>query len=332
MRRLNKLLQAAAIIFIFAAGLFIRTDYYLIKPGTAEELRPLIEVENADPNDRGKFYLVTISQQQANLLSLAYGYLNPDIELQRITDALPPGMDQREYQELMKQLMRESQLMAQVIALTRSGYQIEIESQGVIIKGFLEGSPAQGIFKEGDIILAVDGEEVSLTEQVITKVQNRAVGDRVTLKIQRNKQEMELTSITYPSPDNSAVPALGVYISSLGWEPVIPIKIEMKTGEISGPSAGMMFVLEILNQLTPGDLTKGHLIAGTGTIELNGKVGQIGGVRQKVIAAKKEGAEYFLVPLENYQEAKKAARRITLVPVSSLQEVLDFLEQLETAG
>lgn len=332
MRKLNKVLQAAIIIFILAAGLFIRTDYYLIKPGTAEELRPLIEVENADPDDRGKFYLVTVSQQQANLLSMAYGYLHPDIELQRVTEVVPPGMSLEEYQELMKQWMRESQLMAQVIALTRSGYQIEIESQGVVVRGFLEGSPAKGIFQEGDIILAVDGMEVSLTEQVISRVQNRGVGDDVTLKVQRDKQEIELTSATYPSPDNPAVPALGVYISSLGWEPVIPIQIEIKTGEISGPSAGMMFVLEILNQLTPGDLTKGHLIAGTGTIELNEKVGQIGGVQQKVIAAEKEGAEYFFVPVENYREAKQATRRITLVPVSSLQEVLDFLERLAPAG
>ncbi|HHX87358.1 MAG TPA: PDZ domain-containing protein [Firmicutes bacterium] len=328
MRKLNKVLKPAIIIFIIAAGLFFRTDYYLIMPGTAEELRPLIDVENTDPDDRGKFYLVTVSQQQANLLSLAYGYLHPDIELQRVTEVVPPGMDLEEYQELMKQWMRESQLMAQVIALTRAGYQIEIESQGVVIRGFLEGSPAKGIFKEGDIILAVDGKKVSLTEQVISLVQNRGVGDSVTIKVQRDEQELELTSVTYPSPDNQAVPALGVYISSLGWEPVIPIQIEIKTGEISGPSAGMMFVLEILNQLTPGDLTKGHLIAGTGTIELNEKVGQIGGVQQKVIAAEKEGAEYFLVPVENYPQAKQAARQITLVPVSSLQEVLDFLDQL----
>ena len=258
MGKFRKLFKAVIIIFIIAAGLFIRTDYYLIKPGSAEELRPLIEVENADPDVRGKFYLVTVSQQQASLLSLPYGYFHPDIEIQKITEVMPPGMSMEEYQDLMKQWMRESQLMAQVIALTRSGYQIEIESQGVVVQGFLEDSPAQGIVEEGDVILAVDGEEVSLTEQVISKVQNRAVGDEVVLTVQRDKGVQVLTSATYPSSDNPLVPALGIYISSLGWEPVIPMEIQIKTGEISGPSAGMMFVLEILNQLTPGDLTKGR--------------------------------------------------------------------------
>ncbi len=332
MRKLNKLSLVAIVVVIIAAGMFIRTDYYLIMPGTAEELRPLIEVENGDPVERGKFFLVTVSQQQASLSSMVYGYLHPNIDLQRVTDILPPGMNLQEYQELMKQWMRESQLMAQVIALTRAGYQIEIDSQGVVIRGFLEGSPAEGILKVGDLILAVDGEEVSLTEQVITRVQNRNVGDNVDLRVQRDEQELELFSATYPSPDDPETPALGVYISSLGWEPVIPVEIKIKTGEISGPSAGMMFVLEILNQLTPGDLTKGHLIAGTGTIELDEKVGQIGGVRQKVAAAEKKGAEYFIVPVENYEEAKQVARRITLVPVSSFQETLDFLDQLKPAS
>ncbi|NMA92364.1 MAG: PDZ domain-containing protein [Firmicutes bacterium] len=331
MRRLNRLLKGALVIAIIAVGVFYQTDYYLIKPGTAEELRPLIEVENADPEGRGKFYLVTVSQQRASLLALAYGYLHPDIVLQPVTEVVPSGMSQEEYQDLMKQWMRESQLMAQVIALNRSGYQVEIKSQGVVVRGFLEGSPARGVFEEGDIIVAVDGMEVSLTEQVISQVQNRGVGDEVVLTVERDNRSIELASATYPSPENPAVPALGIYISSLGWEPVIPVEIEIKTGKISGPSAGMMFVLEIIDQLTPGDLTKGHFIAGTGTIELDEKVGQIGGVRQKVAAAEKEGATYFLVPIENYREAEQAARRITLVPVGSLQEVLDFLEQLTPA-
>ena len=245
MRRLNRLLKGALVIAIIAVGVFYQTDYYLIKPGTAEELRPLIEVENADPEGRGKFYLVTVSQQRASLLALAYGYLHPDIVLQPVTEVVPSGMSQEEYQDLMKQWMRESQLMAQVIALNRSGYQVEIKSQGVVVRGFLEGSPARGVFEEGDIIVAVDGMEVSLTEQVISQVQNRGVGDEVVLTVERDNRSIELASATYPSPENPAVPALGIYISSLGWEPVIPVEIEIKTGKISGPSAGMMFVRKL---------------------------------------------------------------------------------------
>jgi len=94
----------------------------------------------------------------------------------------------------------------------------------------------------------------------------------------------------------------------------------------------LMFVLEILNQLLPEDLTAGKLIAGTGTMDLDENVGQIGGVYQKVIAAERAGAEYFFVPVENYEAAKAAAHKITLVPVTNLQEVLDFLDSLAAAS
>ena len=103
----------------------------------------------------------------------------------------------------------------------------------------------------------------------------------------------------------------------------------MNTGRIGGPSAGLMFVLEILNQLQPEDLTVGRDIAGTGTIDINENVGRIGGVVQKVVAAEKAGAEYFLVPRSNYEQAKKVARNIELVPVDNLGEVLLFLSNLD---
>lgn len=321
-----------AVIILIILGMFIRTDYYLVKPGLAEDLRPLVAVKGADQKDEGSFFLVTIFQQQASLPMLIYAYLHPRIDIQKLTHVIPPDMDIEEYQELMKELMRESQLMAKVIALQRAGHQIEIETEGVVIRGFLEDSPSRDIFEEGDIILTVDGQEVLLTSDVITLVQDRTVGEEVHLTVLRGDRQIELVSPTYPHTDDPTLPALGVYISALDWEPVLPFEIEIKTGEITGPSAGLMFVLEILNQIDPDDLTRGHLIAGTGTIDLNENVGRIGGVFQKVIAAERAGAEHFIVPAGNLSEAQRAARKINLVPVNNLQEALDYLEQLPAAA
>lgn len=319
------------LIFIFAvivAGLFFRTDYYLIQPGSAEDLSRLVAVEGADRGDRGRFYLVTVSQLQANLPQVVYGYLHPHIELQRRESIVPPDMDFDEYRDMLRQWMQESQDTAKIIALRRAGYDVEIRSQGVVIRGLLENSPASGILQEGDIIVAVDGEPVALTNEVIARVQDRRIGDPVQLVIRRDNETLELAAPTYPLQSDPTLPALGIYISSLGWEPVIPVEIQIETGEISGPSAGMMFVLEIMNQLLPQDLTRGHRIAGTGTIDINEKVGRIGGVRQKVVAAEKRGASYFLVPSANLSEAVETARKIQLVPVDTLQEALEFLESL----
>ncbi|MNC58959.1 Lon protease [compost metagenome] len=101
---------------------------------------------------------------------------------------------------------------------------------------------------------------------------------------------------------------------------------------VGGPSAGLMFTMEIYNQLTPGDLSKGHRIAGTGTIDADGNVGAIGGVKHKIVAADREKAEVFFVPVKNYDEAKARADKIgtdmLLVPVSTLDEALKYMEKL----
>jgi Lon-like protease len=320
------------VLGLLVIAVFFRTGYVLLKPGSAEDLRQLITVEGADQNDTGKLFLVTVAQQKANLLQALYGTLHPHIEVQPLAEVLPQGMDEQEYRDLLDMWMQESQLLAQLIALRRAGYQVDIISEGTIIEGFLDGSPSEGILQQGDIILEVDGVPVAMANEVITEVQNRRVGDRVQLTILRDDVARVVDIITGANPGNPQIPALGVYIRTLHWEPVLPVAIEMETGEIGGPSAGLMFVLEILNQLTSGDITRGRLIAGTGTIDTNEQIGRIGGVFQKVIAAERAGAEFFIVPKGNYEEAKQAVSDIELVPVSTLQDVLDFLERISPAG
>lgn len=313
-------------------GFFIPTDFILIKPGSAQDLSKMVTVEGADTDDQGKFFLVTVNQQSARLWHLVYGYLHPHIEVRRYSNVIPPGINMQEYRWLLDQWMQESKNTAKVIALRRAGYDVEIINEGAIVVGFLENSPSWGILEKGDIITAVDGKKAALTNEVISAVQNRHVGDPVKLTVRRGAEELNLTVTTAPHPDDAEMPALGVYISTLDWEPVFPIDVELETGKIGGPSAGLMFVLEILNQLLSEDLTGGKLIAGTGTMDINEDVGPIGGVFQKVIAAEREGAEYFFVPLINYEEAKTAAKKMTLVPVKNLQEALDFLDSLAAAG
>ncbi len=324
-----------ALVIFFALGLlylgfFIRTDYLLVKPGSAQNLREMVHVEGADEGDTGEFFLVTVAQQQTNLWTLIYGWFHPYIEIQRLSDVIPAGMEEEEYRQVLEQWMEESKNTAQVIALRRAGYEVEIISERVVVAGFSEQSPSEGIIEKGDLIMAIDDTEVYLAGEVISAVQQRKVGDNVQVTVMRGSEELQLTVNTGPHPDDPQLAALGIYISTLGWKPILPLDIEMETGEIAGPSAGMMFVLEILDQLDPANLTGGKLIAGTGTIDINEDVGSIGGVFQKVIAAERAGAEYFIVPVANYEEAKEAVHQITLVPVNTLQEVLDFLNSFDT--
>ncbi len=328
--RTNKFIKAAIIISILLVpGFFIRLDYYIIKPSKAIDLRELVIVENADQDDQGSFFLVTVSQQKASPFTAVYGYFHPYMEINPLAKIIPQGMDENEYRQLLIENMIESRYLAQVVALRRVGYEIDIVSEGVEVVGFLDNAPAGEVLEKGDKIIRVDSTPVILATEIPLVVQDRLVGEKVTLTIVRADQEMEFSISTGPSPDDEDMPFLGIFIKTLPWEPVIPIDITMDTGRISGPSAGLMFTLEIMNQYLPEDLTAGKNIAGTGTIDLAENVGRIGGIVQKVIAAEKAGAEYFLVPEANYDQAKSVARKIKLIPIANLEEALDFLAVLD---
>jgi PDZ domain-containing protein len=122
---------------------------------------------------------------------------------------------------------------------------------------------------------------------------------------------------------------MGIVVRELT-EPPFPVAIQ--AGNVGGPSAGMMHALAIIDTLTPGELTGGNVIAGTGTIEYDGSVGSIGGIRQKVVAAEAAGASVILVPAGNYEEALTAERdSIDIVPIANLEEAIAYLENLEAA-
>ncbi len=318
-------------LVIILGGFFIRLDYYIVKPSRVVELGDLITVEGKDPDDRGAFFLVTVSQQRAAPFTLIYAFINPYLDINPISAVIPGGMDEEEYRLLQAENMSESRLMAQVVALRRTGYEIEISSEGVEVVGFLEDAPAEPALKLGDKLIKIDGKQVFLASEVPLLVQDRQVGENVNITLIRNGSLMELELMTGEHPEEEGLPFLGIFIQTLPWEAEIPLDIEMDTGRIGGPSAGMMFTLEIINQLQDDDLTAGRKIAGTGTIDFKENIGRIGGVTQKVFAAERAGAEFFLVPEANYEAAQSAARRITVVSVDSLEQALSFLEALETA-
>ncbi len=323
----KKLITTCIIVLAVAlSGYFIELDYYVVRPSRAVDLKDIVEVEDFHNGDSGHFYLLTISQSQANLFSAAFGIIHPQMRLNPRERVIPREMDEQEYRELLREHMSESKHIAQVVALRRLNYDLDIESDGVEVIDFLEDAPAEGYLEVGDIIKYLDDNPVMLASEVQLLVKERKVGDEVNLEVLRKGQTVKVSAPTGTHPDDETLPFLGIYIKTMPWEPLIPLNIIMDTGNIGGPSAGLMFALEIINQLTPEDLTGGNEIAGTGTIDLEERVGRVGGVPQKVFSAENAGIDYFLVPESNYDEAKSAARDITLVPVTDLEEVLQFLE------
>jgi Lon-like protease len=320
---------AVVLIIVVVLSSFVPTGYFLIKPGTADELGSMIQVEGEERNEDGQFYMVTVSQQPANLLSVLYGIWSPILDVRPISKVVPPNITPEEYNRIMQSWMQDSKYLAQIIALRRAGYEVPIVSDGVEIVELIPGSPAEGILKAGDIIKAVEGERVNLAEEVVEKIQEKEVGENVWLTVQQGEELNELDLPTTSHIEQPEKAALRIYVRTLNWHPLLPLNIEIETGPVLGPSAGMMFVLEILDRLVPENLTHGYMVAGTGTITLTENVGGIGGVKQKVAAAERAGIKYFLVPEENYADAMKAARKIEVVSVRNLEDALNFLTNLK---
>lgn len=320
----------AAILLAGAVLVFARTGYVLMRPGSVEDLAGLIAVEGGGGENGGSFYLVTVTQQQASPLLFIYAVFAGNVDLEPARQVIPPGMDPKKYDEMMRRWMEESQNLARVIAFRRAGFVVPVTSDGVEVIEVGSDSPAHGILAAQDIILAVNGRQVSLADELVHMVQLRRIGDPITLRVKREGREFDVTVVTGSHPEDSGRAALRILVHTLNWRPEMPRVVEIDAGEITGPSAGLMFVLEILDQLEERDLTAGRLIAGSGTINLKEQVGAVGGVRQKVAAAEKSGAEFFLVPRENYEEALTIARNIELIPVSTMSEVLDFLSALDS--
>jgi len=194
----------------------------------------------------------------------------------------------------------------------------------VMVDSVVVGSPAQGVYKPDDQIIAVDGVPVHTAAESVLAIRKHKVGDEVTSTVIRDGKTLELTTKTRPlSPEHPNVPSVGLEISDVV---VPPFNITFNLSDIGGPSAGSMFAMSIIDQLTPLKINGGQNVAGTGTIDPEGNVGAIGGVVQKVAAAQRDGAKLFVLPISNCPDLKYIPAGIKTTPVATLAQEVKVVE------
>lgn len=211
--------------------------------------------------------------------------------------------------------MSSSQQGAVAVALDELG----IEYRDVVmIAGVQEDGAAEGTLEGGDVIVSVDGETAADVEGYQRLIEEVPAGEPIPMTVRRGGEELTLE---VPTAAVDGAPRMGVVLAP-GHE--FPMDVRISVGEIGGPSAGMIFSLSVYDELTPGALTGGHAIAGTGTIAADGAVGPIGGIRQKMVGARETGAEYFLAPSENCQEVLgHVPDGLDVVAVSTFEDALE---------
>ncbi|MEA1940473.1 MAG: PDZ domain-containing protein [Candidatus Caldatribacteriota bacterium] len=310
----------------------VPTSYYLVIPGQCIDLSKHISVENGEKDAKGSFYLTSIALKKASLLLYLYSFIDPDIETKEINGTIPDNINQEEYKEIMDKLMQKSQMISKIIALRKAGYFSEITGKGVIVNKVLSKSPAKGKIKPGDLIVKVNEKPIRTVEDFSNSIYEYDVNSIIKISfIRNNKLFSTKVHMIDISSDNNKEDKLGIgiYVSTKEIDCKFPLDIQISIEEIKGSSAGLIMALEILNQLTENDLSNGLMIAGTGILNIDGSIKQVDGIKQKIILAKKNKADIFLVPADNYIETIKYSKNIKIIPVKNFDEAIMKLIKMQ---
>ncbi|MFJ5217999.1 PDZ domain-containing protein [Streptomyces sp. NPDC088354] len=271
---------------------------------------------------------VTSADYSMNLVEAVAGWLSHDQKVVEHDTLYPQGQTAEQADQENAEEFTQSQDSAKVAALKELG--IPVGSQ-VIVSTVVKGAPSEGKLHAGDVIKAVDGTPVKAAGDVATLVTKHQPGQKVVFTVvpkgAKGDAARDVTITTGTSDDDGKRRAIVGIQAGVGH--TLPFKIDIKLADVGGPSAGLMFALGIVDKLTPGDLTGGKFVAGTGTIDDDGKVGPIGGIDMKTIGARDKGAEYFLTPADNCAEAAQdTPSGLTLVKVKTIDDAMDALKDI----
>jgi PDZ domain-containing protein len=332
-RTLNIVSLVALVLVVLALILWhLPSSYQVLLPATAESVESQIYVAHHPARSgRGHFFMTFVEEPDPNLLLSLVARLDPDASV----DPLPPNYSVTQNIQQGQVDMLSSEQTAELVALCHLGYP-KLCSGGVQVVQVEPYSKAGTLLKSGDVITAVNGTAVASPAGLVAVLATQAPGSHFRVTLRRGKTTLTETIPSVRSPSKPYTTALGIEVQTappLSLPSTLPIDMKINPGNIGGPSAGLMFTLGLLNRLSPTDLTHGYPIAGTGTISLDGSVGPIGGVKQKVIGAEWAHAKYFFVPCSygNYTDARKeVGKSMMLVPVNTLDDALTFLKALAT--
>lgn len=344
----------ATFLLISYVVFFMPTPYVVYQPGNAIEIRPLVEVQQTASDEEGAIFLTTVSMTfpYANVFKTVMSFFNPHMHLAKRADVFGEETNE-EYSQRQAYVMKTSQNNAIQAVYHELDIPYELVTKFIYVLSTIPGTPAEQVLKPGDQMIAIDGTKITSSQDLLSSIAQKQLGDGVELTYVRNGKEqtsqitlVDLSHLTNPSQESSKI-GVGIQIAEEKYVQAEQMEHQVKLNveNIGGPSAGLMFALEVYNLLTKEDITKGYRIAGTGTISENGEVGVIGGIEYKVVGADRQHADIFFAPNDlypqagqhfdpilNYSLAKKKADQINtsmqVVPVASLQEAIAYLEQL----
>ncbi len=326
----SALIVGAILVFTVLALELISSRDYIFLPDKAHPVAPLVKVAGGhDPAGTGGIYYVDVIVRKATLLEQLLGGLHSGADLYPQNEVVPPGVSSSQETQVNAAEMRTSQEVAAAVALRALGKKVTTQENGAVVSQLEPGYPAAGNLRPTDVIVAIDGKPVRSPADVAKVMGPKPVGTTFRFTVMRNGRSTVVPLTTVSAGHGSHRGIVGVLL-----EPDesihLPIRVSIDAHGVGGPSAGLAFALDVLQELGR-NVAHGHKIAATGEIFLDGRVGPIGGIKQKTIGAREAGVDVFLVPTGNAAEARKYAHGLRIIPVQNFQQALHALATLPPA-
>ncbi|MGH7858662.1 MAG: site-2 protease family protein [Candidatus Binatia bacterium] len=313
---------ALAVAGLAALGLLYRPPLVVLNPGESFDVVGDIRIEGV-PAGRveGRYLLTSVAISQPNGFGLVLAVVQSK-EMLPLRTLIPPGREPDEFFDEQRQLFTQTQMVAAGAAARAAGMDVRLSGRGAVVADVVRGSPADGVLEDGDVIESIDGDGVELASDVGRVIRSRPAGTAFSLGVERDggRHTFEIAS---RAGVVRGAPGIGVELQTRDLDVDLPFDVSFRQREIGGPSAGLTYALAIYDLIDPADTARGRSVASTGEIDLEGRVGPVGGLPEKAVAARRAGAELFLVPSDEVRDASGVT--IDVVGVASLEEALDAL-------
>jgi PDZ domain-containing protein len=323
MRRPLLIGSVSVVLVALVAAAWIRLPYYAVGPGPGREVTPLISLgdrQRFEPT--GHLMLTTVRWYQVTPLQALVAWIDPDWSVLPERDLYPPNTTVEQEQRRSISEMDQSKIDATWVVLHEIAGYPKDHGTGALVESTVPTCPADGHLFPGDVITQIDGRPIANRRQASRAIEAAAPGERLDFEVDVDGQ-IEHASFTREPCGSNGERLVGVSLLD-----AFPFDVAISSGEIGGPSAGLMWALGLYELLGPGDLTRNRTIAGTGTIDGLGRVGPIGGISDKVIAAREAGASIFLAPVRNMAELGGIdTGDMQVIPVRSFDQAVRALEE-----
>lgn len=323
---MRKLWFAGALGLMAWAAAAVPLPFVTLAPVPAQPVTSIMELADSPQPLSGKLLFTAVAVRPVTAAGGLAAWSDPDREVILQQKLIPERISPEEFARRQQRIFAESLQVSAAVGLRQAGRQVKVSGEGARVVATLPGAPAEGELRQGDVVVSAEGQPIRLAAELVTAVGALQPGQKANLTVVRGGQRRQLAVPVRPLAQLHRA-GLGVLVETVNQRIRLPVDVRVKRGvAVGGPSAGLMMALTVYDLVDPVDLTRGRVVAGTGTVDVGGTVGPVGGIAEKIRGAELEGAEVFLVPTSEAKQAAAAAPEgMRVIGVDTVEQAITAL-------